>query len=251
MAGMTTYLDLEAALATPFVHPGGAVATAHLLSSLDLGPGVRALDLGCGTGATVAEAGRTGAAVIGLDLRPSMLAAARRRNGPLRLVRADLEAGLPFVDSSFDAVWAESVVALLDPPRVVAEMARVLRPGGRIAVNERIWKPGVTTAEAARINALSMRCFGVPAAAADPLDRGDWAALLGRCGIDLEQVTAVDDLLHRSPVLPVRTWLARQLRYVNPPTRLVLSLGWRWCIRRHRAAWARLESWLFIGRRTA
>jgi len=248
---MTTYLDLEAALNTPFVHPGGAVATAHVLSSLGLGPGAVALDLGCGTGATALEASRAGAEVVGLDLRAAMLAAARRRHGSLRLVRADLDAGLPFDDAVFDAVWAESVVALLDPRRVVAEAVRVLRPGGRFAVNERIWKPGTTTPEASRINALSMRCFGIPAAAADPLDRDGWIGLLGRSGIDLEEVTAVDDLPHRPPVVPAREWLVRQIRYLSPPGRLGSSLLWRWRIRRHRAAWGRLESWIFIGRRAA
>jgi len=247
---MTTYLDLEAALETPFVHPGGEVATAHVLTKLALASGALALDLGCGTGATAVEASRTGAAVVGLDLRTAMLAAARRRRGSLRLVRADLDAFLPFDDAVFDAVWAESVVALLDPPAVVAELVRVLRPGGRLALNERIWKPGTTTAEASRVNALSMRCFGIPAAAADPLDRDGWIGLLGRSGIDLEEVTAMDDLALRSPVLPVREWWARQRRYLSSPALLAASLGSRFWIRRHRADWRRLESWIFIGRRS-
>ena len=53
---MSDYLDLEAALSTPFVHPGGAVATNYLFETLRLTAGDRALDLGCGTGATAASA---------------------------------------------------------------------------------------------------------------------------------------------------------------------------------------------------
>ncbi len=246
---MTTYLDLEAALATPFVHPGGAVATAHLLSNLDLEPGALALDLGCGTGATAAEATRAGTVVVGLDLRTAMLDASRRRCAPLRLIQTDIGAGLPFADAVFDAVWAESVVALLDSPRVVADMVRVLRPGGRFALNERIWKPGTSAEEAAGVNTLSIECFGIPAAATDPRDRDGWTAMLTGSGLRLEQVTAVDDLPHRPPVVPFREWFARQRRYLSSPALLSASLRSRWRIRRHHAAWARLEQWIFIGHR--
>lgn len=247
---MTSYLDLEAALATPFVHPGGAVATAHLLSSLDLEPGALALDLGCGTGATAAEASRAGTVVVGLDFRAAMLAASRRHCAPLGLVQTDICVGLPFADEVFDAVWAESVVALFDPPRVVAEMVRVLRPGGRFALNERIWKPGTTAEEAAGINTLSIECFGISAAATDPRDRDSWTAMLTGSGLRLEQVTAVGDLPLRPPVVPFREWFARQRRYLASPALLGASLRSRWRIRKHHAAWARLESWIFIGRRT-
>lgn len=246
---MTSYLDLEAALATSFVHPGGAVATAHLLSGLELEPEDLVLDLGCGTGATAVEASRSGATIVGLDLRAAMLAAARRRCGRLRLVQGDVGAGLPTTDAVFDAVWAESVIALLDPPRVVAEMVRILRPGGRIGLNERIWKPGVTAEETARINALSIEYFGIPAAAADPLDRDGWTAMLTRSGLRLEQVTAVADLPLRPPVVPMREWFARQFRYLSSPAMLGASLRARRRIRRHHADWEKLESWIFIGRR--
>jgi SAM-dependent methyltransferase len=245
-----SYLDLEAVLETPFVHPGGAVATAHLLSSLRLLPGERALDVGCGTGATAAEAARSGIAVVGLELRAAMLAVARRRSHPTYLVRADAGWGLPFADETFDAVWAESVVALLDPPRVVADMVRVLRPGGRLALNERIWRPGTTATEAARVNALSVRSFGIPAAAVDPLDRGAWSSLLTGSGLRLGQVTAVDDLHHHPPTLTFRERLARQRRYLSSPGLLARSLRWRWLARRHRADWSRLESCVFVAERS-
>ena len=248
---MTSYLDLEAALATPFVHPGGAAATAYLLASLRLVPGDRALDLGCGTGATAAEAARGGVAVVGLDQRAAMLAAARRRRASVGLVHADAGTGLPFADAAFDAVWSESVVALLDPPRLVAEMVRVLRPGGRLALNERIWRAGTTVGEAVRVNDLSRRCFGIPAAATDPLDRDAWASLLATSGLRVQQATAVDDLAHGPPALPFRERLGRQRRYLSSPDLLARSLRWRWLARRHRAAWSLLESWVFVAERPA
>jgi SAM-dependent methyltransferase len=242
---VTDYLDLEAALATSFVHPGGKAATRLLLGDLGLGPGSSALDVGCGTGASAEHAARAGARVTGVDLRPAMLAAARRRAPTPDLVRTDLCRGLPFADAAFDAVWAESVVALLEPRLVVREMVRVVRPGGRVALNERIWRRGTPMSDAARINALSMRCFGIPAAASDPLDRDRWTALLADCGLEVVRVTAVADLESRPPPLPWRERLDRQRRYLSSPGRLARSLRWRWLIRRHRHDWARLESWIF------
>jgi SAM-dependent methyltransferase len=244
---MINYLDLEAELATPFVHPGGATATGFLLSALEPAAGDIALDLGCGSGATGREAARMGLEVIGLDLRPAMLAAARRRTETQKLVLADVVEGLPFADAVFDLVWTESVAAIVDPHVVLPEMTRVVRPGGRIALNERVWRSGVGPAEAGRINTLSRRCFGIPAAAVDPGDGAEWAALLERHGIRLESVTAVRRLAHRPPKSTLGQWTKRQRRYLSSPAMFSRSLRWRWLIRRHRQSWQQLESWIFVG----
>lgn len=92
-------------------------------------------DLGCGPGYEVGLARARGRRALGLDLSAGMLAQARRRVGPL-LVRGDLRA-LPFRSSSLAAIW--SAYALLhlprqDVPLAVAEVARVLVPGGAAAL---------------------------------------------------------------------------------------------------------------------
>jgi SAM-dependent methyltransferase len=90
------------------------------------------LELGCGTGRLLA---RIDAPVrIGVDLSPAMLAQARRRG--LAVVHADAQA-LPFAAGSFDAILApRGLFRYLDYERAFCECARVLAPGGRLAVHQ-------------------------------------------------------------------------------------------------------------------
>jgi ubiquinone/menaquinone biosynthesis C-methylase UbiE len=97
------------------------------------------LDVGCGTGRTLAQlrAAFPGAELVGLDLSPFYLEEARRVVGPgVRLVEGNAEA-IPLPDAAVDAVV--SVYLFHELPRnarrrVMAEMARVLRPGGRLVI---------------------------------------------------------------------------------------------------------------------
>ncbi|HUL58627.1 MAG TPA: metalloregulator ArsR/SmtB family transcription factor [Anaeromyxobacteraceae bacterium] len=94
-------------------------------------------DLGCGTGAVAAALAGHVRRVIGVDQSAAMLRAARRRTGGLanvELHRAELEA-LPLPAASCDAALLALVLAYVaDEPAVVAEAARILRPGGRLVV---------------------------------------------------------------------------------------------------------------------
>ena len=105
------------------------------LDQLDLQRGQSALDVGCGTGIVTAElAERLGQeAVAAIDPSPPFLSAVR-----MRLPYVDLREGhaeeLPFDDDTFDVALAQlSVHFMADPARGVAEMARVVRPGGLVA----------------------------------------------------------------------------------------------------------------------
>lgn len=94
-------------------------------------------DLGCGTGALVAELAGVVARSIGVDQSEEMLAAARERVAGLpnaRIEEGDLEA-LPLDDASCDAaLMVLSLSYAPHPAAAVAEMARILRPGGKAVV---------------------------------------------------------------------------------------------------------------------
>jgi demethylmenaquinone methyltransferase/2-methoxy-6-polyprenyl-1,4-benzoquinol methylase len=99
-------------------------------------PGDRVLDACCGTGDLAVEAERRGGRVVGLDFSEPMLERARRKSGAIEWVRGDALA-LPFGEGEFDAVTVGfGVRNLSDLEGGLREAARVLRPGGRIAVLE-------------------------------------------------------------------------------------------------------------------
>jgi demethylmenaquinone methyltransferase/2-methoxy-6-polyprenyl-1,4-benzoquinol methylase len=99
-------------------------------------PGDRVLDACCGTGDLAVEAERRGGRVVGLDFSERMLERARPKSGTIEWVEGDALA-LPFEDAAFDAVTVGfGVRNLQDLELGLRELARVLRPGGRIAVLE-------------------------------------------------------------------------------------------------------------------
>jgi SAM-dependent methyltransferase len=119
--------------------PDDTPAYRSAVGELGLGAGDRALDAGCGTGRALpllrAAVGPSGG-VVGLDLTPEMLDEARSlgRGGSAALVEADGDR-LPLRDAVFDAVFAAGLVHHLpDPAAGLSELARVTRPGGRLAV---------------------------------------------------------------------------------------------------------------------
>jgi demethylmenaquinone methyltransferase / 2-methoxy-6-polyprenyl-1,4-benzoquinol methylase len=99
-------------------------------------PGDAVLDACCGTGDLAVAAARAGGRVTGLDFSAAMLERARRKAPELEWLEGDLLA-LPFGDASFDAATVGfGVRNVEDLPRAIAELRRVLRPGGRLGVLE-------------------------------------------------------------------------------------------------------------------
>lgn len=99
-------------------------------------PGERVLDACCGTGDLALAAHEAGADVTGLDFSPAMLARARRKSDAVSWVQGDVLA-TPFPDASFDAVTIGfGLRNVEDLEAGLRELARILRPGGRLGCLE-------------------------------------------------------------------------------------------------------------------
>jgi demethylmenaquinone methyltransferase/2-methoxy-6-polyprenyl-1,4-benzoquinol methylase len=112
-----------------------------LVSRLDVGAGARVLDVATGTGAVALELVRQhGCSVVGIDRSPEMLAVARSRVAARGLgARIELQEGraeaLPFPDGSFDGLTVTYLLRYVDDPATtISELARVVRPGGTMAL---------------------------------------------------------------------------------------------------------------------
>jgi ubiquinone/menaquinone biosynthesis C-methylase UbiE len=115
----------------------------QLVDSADLPAGGRVLDVATGTGNAALAAARSGVAVTGLDYVPELLARGRVRAAAdgldIEFVEGDAE-DLPFADASFDGVLScLGVMFTPDQDRAAAELLRVCRPGGTIALAS--WTP--------------------------------------------------------------------------------------------------------------
>jgi ubiquinone/menaquinone biosynthesis C-methylase UbiE len=122
--------------------PGYLRAVGNLLDATELRPGETALEVGCGTGVLdrwLAQRTNRANRLVALDVNPYLLQEAEalsRREGLESVIEFNHGSAekLPYPDHHFDVTWSSTVIQRVDADRMLAEMVRVTKPGGRVAV---------------------------------------------------------------------------------------------------------------------
>jgi ubiquinone/menaquinone biosynthesis C-methylase UbiE len=141
--------DMSRRIEAAYVTADVAEQRRRVRELLRLEPGEHVLDIGCGPGLLAAEMAAdvgSGGSVIGVDPSEQMLALARRRSATdgTDVARMTFEPGdavaLPCADAAVDAITSTQVYEYVaDMPAALAEVRRVLRPGGRVLVLDTDW----------------------------------------------------------------------------------------------------------------
>lgn len=189
----------------------------RVVGFLAIEPGARVLDVACGTGGVALRAARAGAEVVGIDISADQLAKARRAAAAqgleIRFDEGDCQE-LPYGDARFDAV-ASAFGAIFAPDhrRTAAELARVCRPGGRLALTA--WPKDAWS----EVHARAGRTFSHEADAREWSQEEHVRELFGESfevemqtgqwRVEAESAEALWDLLSNS-MPPLRAWLAEQ-----------------------------------------
>jgi SAM-dependent methyltransferase len=171
-------------------------AMTMLLDALGAGAGDAVLDVACGPGIVAAAVAPSAARVVGIDLTPEMIELARERCAEAGIGNTRFDLGdvseLPYADGEFSRVVCRYALHHVgDPATVVAEMARVCAPGGRVAVADMIVGEDVDIAvrfnEAERSRDPShVRSMSVPELLALMRAAGFEASSVGSYGLPME-----------------------------------------------------------------
>ena len=164
-----------------------AGAAEKFVERLPIVPGMRALDVACGTGNVALPLARAGAVVTGVDIATNLLVQGRERAAAEGLAvtfdEGDAEQ-LPYADGSFDAVVTMFGAMFAPRPEVVAsELARVLKPGGLLAMAN--WNPASITGKMFKVGSMHVP---PPPGLAPPVLWGDEATVRARLGETFEGI---------------------------------------------------------------
>src|SRR5919108_5911347 len=199
-------------------------AAARLVKFANVRAGQSVLDVGCGTGVAAITAARIGARVRGVDLTPELLERARE-NARIANVEIDFREGdveaLPLDDGEFDVVLSHYGHMFAPRPDVaIAEMLRVLKPGGTIAFTT--WPPELLIGSSFRL--VSSYMPPPPPGVSPPPQWGDVAIVRERLGDAVKDIQ-FDRACMLFPALTVQNYRDHIERTAGPMLKLVESLG--------------------------
>ena len=207
-------------------HPGGINLTKKIFERENVNKNSHILDVGCGTGQTVAYLARKfGAHVTGIDINSIMVEKAKKRMKEKRIqanvIQCTVEK-LPFLDNQFDFVISESVLSFVDTSSALNEIYRVLKRGGRLIAIELTMKHPLSEKEEDAIkqfygfNSLTLK--------------KDWEVRLKQAGFDHIRIKKIHPPTQRRFSITRKVWNLNFMRFWNNISNTPLSIKGYWNI---------------------
>lgn len=199
-------LDILAKAGVSYLHPGGKKSTVYLISKIQPLSGKRVLEIGCGTGATLADiALNKEVHVYGVDVSKQMLETAKQRMNYCGISSVNFnlilpDGKLPFEDDFFDAAYAESVLGIIQQPALsvlMEEIRRVLKPAGTFFSVDAVWELNTPKEKIKEVNNRSLKDFGIIQSNESPSDENEWNAFFSQTGfvniqsLEIKEVNAL------------------------------------------------------------
>jgi SAM-dependent methyltransferase len=200
-----------------------ATVSPRLVRFANVAAGKEVLDVGCGTGVLALTAARLGAKVTGLDLTPELVERAKENGALMQLeasfVQGDAEA-LPFDDAKFDFVVSQFGHMFAPRPDVtIAEMLRVLKPGGTIAFTT--WPPHLMTGRAFAL--MGKYAPPPPPGVSPPVQWGDPGVVRERLGGAVKDLCFGSDTMFFQCLSPQHNRLFMEKNF-GPAQKLIAAL---------------------------
>jgi SAM-dependent methyltransferase len=250
------YLKHLAQRGASYIHPRGHNATRMLIGELSPQSREKILEIGCGTGATIAEIASVYDVVIdGVDLLDEMLSAARKRmkylniHDKVNLYKINPGAGLPFSDNEYDKIYAESVIGFQNKESIkviLNEANRVLKKGGILVLNEALWKENVDDKTVSSIYETSEKDFGLAQASGSNIDLRSLLSICGECGFQpLKQINL--DVLNgrfKQNELSKKFEFKMKIRSLLSLKYILNEISFRRKLARHKNDGVYISSWL-------
>ena len=186
-----------------YIHARGEIGTKVLIQALNCQPKEEILEIGFGTGATLAQlfSNNKRTKFYGLELSQLMYKKAKARlrfcliGESVKLSLMKHKDQIPFGTNSFDKIFLESVLAIQednDLEVLLKEIQRVLRPNGILLMNETIWLDSTNLDEILHINELCKRSFGIIQSSSHYPYLKDWKEMLANLKFECESITKLD-----------------------------------------------------------
>lgn len=205
----STILSYFSKIHADYIHAFGKLATELLIQHIDCKENSTVLEIGCGTGATLVKlASRNrNSTFYGIDISDLMLKKAASRinfcglSKHIQLKKVDIPYKIPFENQFFDTIYAESVLGIQEEEgldRMFEEIYRVLKPNGKLVLNETIWLPTVSKQEITDINTKCKTAYGIIQANGKYSYAADWVSCLTTHSFHVQKIEPLEKLLHAS-----------------------------------------------------